>query len=65
MKTTKGIKYVLKLKGDKENTPDMYLGESLEQVETKGGTKCWLRSSKKHVKAAVVNLYETLAKREM
>ena len=46
MKTTKGIKCVLKRKGDKAEPPDMYLGESLDQVETKGGTKCWSMSAK-------------------
>ena len=43
----------------------MYLGASLEQVETKSGTKCWSMFTKKYVKAAVVNLEATLAKRYM
>ena len=43
----------------------MYLGASLEQVETKGGNKCWSMSSKKYVKASVVNLEATLAKIDM
>ena len=43
----------------------MYLGASLEKVETKGGIKCWSMSAKKYVKAAVGNLEETLAKRDM
>ena len=43
----------------------MYLGASLEQVKTKGGTKCWSISSKKYVKAAVVILEATLTKRDM
>ena len=43
----------------------MYLGESLEQVERKGGTKCRSMSAKKYVKAAVVNLELILAKRYM
>ena len=56
MKTIKGIKCVLKLEWYKAEPPDMYLKASLEQVETKGGTKCWSMSAKKYVKAAVVNL---------
>ena len=43
----------------------MYLGASLEQVETNGGTKCWSMSDKKYAESAVVNLEATLAKREM
>ena len=43
----------------------MYLGVSLEQAETKGRTKFWLMSAEKYVKAAVVNLEATLAKRDM
>ena len=43
----------------------MYLGASLEQVEMKGGTKSWLMSAKKYVKAAVVNLEATLAKKDI
>ena len=31
MKTSEGIKCVLKLKGDKSEPPDMYLGASLEK----------------------------------
>ena len=65
MKTIEGIKWVFKLKGDKVEPPKMYLGESLEQVETKGGKKCWSMSDKKYVKSAVINLEATLAKRDM
>ena len=43
----------------------MYMVSSLEQVKRKGGTECWLMFAKKHLKAAVVNLEATLAKREM
>ena len=65
MKSTEGMKCVFKLKEDKTEPPDMYMGESLEQVEKKGGTKCWSMYSEKYVKAAVVNLEETLSKRDM
>ena len=43
----------------------MYLGASIEQVETKGWTKCWSMSAKKYVKAAIVNLDSSLAKRDI
>ena len=54
-----------KLKGKKAEPPDMYLVASLQQVKTKGGTKCWSMSAKKYVKATVVNLEAKLAKRDM
>ena len=60
-----GTEYVFKLKEDKADPTNMYLGASLEQAETKGGTKCWSMSAKKYVKAAVINLEATLAKRDM
>ena len=65
IKTIKGIKCVFKLKGDKKEPPNMYLGASLEQVKTKGGTKCWSMSAETYVKTAVVNLAATLANRNM
>ena len=64
-KTIKGIKCVFELKGEKSESPEMYLGASLEHVKTKGGTKCWSISTKKYVKSAVVNLEATLDKRDM
>ena len=65
VRTNEGIKCVFKLKEDKAEHLDMYLGASLEQDKTKGGTKCWSMSAKKYVKAAAVNLEATLAKRDM
>ena len=65
MENIEGIKCVFKLKGDKAEPPGMYLGASIEQVEMKGGTKCWSMSAKKYIKAAVVNLEATLSKRDM
>ena len=65
MKKIELIKCLFKLKGDKVETPYMYLRASLEQVETKGGTKFWSISDEKYVKDAVVNLEETLTKRDM
>ena len=65
MKTIDGIKSMFKLKDDKAEPPDIYLGASLEQVETQGGTKCWSMSSEQYVKAAVTNLEATLSKQDM
>ena len=65
MKTIEIFKCVFKLKGDKSELPDMYLGASLEEIETKGGTQGWSMSAKKYVRAAVVKLEATLSKRDM
>ena len=53
MRTMVGIISVFKLKDDKAEVPDMYLGATLCQVETETGTKCWSMSSEKYVKAAI------------
>ena len=65
MKKIEIIKCIFKLKGEKSEPPDMYLGAPLEEVKTKGGTKCWWMYARKYVKAAVVNLEATLAKIDM
>ena len=51
MKTIEGIKAVFKLKGDKSEVPDMYLGALIQKVETTDGTECWMVSAEKYVKA--------------
>ena len=56
MRTLDVIRSVLKLKDDKEEVPDVYLGATLIQVETETGTKCWSMSSEKYVKVAIDNL---------
>ena len=56
MKTIEGIKAVFKLKGNKSEVPDMYLGASIKKVETADGTECWMMSADKYVKAAVENV---------
>ena len=50
MKTIEGIKQVFKLKGEKAEPPDMYLGASLQRVETASSEKCWAMSSEKYVR---------------
>ena len=63
MKAIEGIKAVFKLKGDKAEVPDMYLGGSIAKIRTADETECWTISSEKYVKTAVQNVEETLAKK--
>ena len=56
MRTVDGIRSVFRLKDDKAEVPDVYLGATLIQVETDTGTKCWSMSSETYVKAAIDNL---------
>ena len=44
MNTMDGIRAVFKLKGDKAENPDIYLGASLSDLETADGIKCWTMS---------------------
>ena len=62
MRAIDGIKSVFKLKGDKAEVPDMYLGGSIATAVTDQGTRCWTLSSEKYVKSAVDNVETTLAK---
>ena len=59
------IRSVLKLKNEKAEVPDVYLGATLSQVTTETGTKCWSISSEKYVKAAIDNLEYNLRKSDM
>ena len=45
MKNMDGIRVMFKLKVKKAETPYMYLGASLLEIETADGTKCWTISS--------------------
>ena len=62
MKTVEGTKSVFKLKGDKAEVPDMYLGASIKKVETADGTEFWIMYAEKYIKAAVDNFKIKLAK---
>ena len=62
MRVVDGIKSVFKLKGDKAEVPDMYLGGSIARATTAAETECWTLSSEKYVKTAVANVEEVLAK---
>ena len=59
MRTMDCIRSVFKLKDDKAEVPDVYLGATLSQVETETGTKCWSMSSEKYVKAAIDRVIRT------
>ena len=59
-KTIDGLQQVFKLKGDKANIPDMYLGATLAVVETPNGNKCWSMSPEKYVRAEVENVKKRL-----
>jgi hypothetical protein len=53
---------VFKLKDDKIEPPDMYLGAQLGKMLI-GDVECWTMSAEKYVTASVKNVEETLAKR--
>ena len=63
MRAIEGIKATFKLKGDKAEIPDMYLGGSIAKVNTADGVECWTISSEKYVKTAVANIKDNLAKK--
>ena len=50
-----------KLKGDKIEPPDMYLGAQLGTMEVEGN-EGWFMSSEKYVKSTIQNIEETLQK---
>ena len=50
-----------KLKGDKIEPPDMYLGTQLGTMQVKGN-EGWFMSSEKYVKSAIQNIEESLQK---
>ena len=50
------IKALFKLKGDKAEVPDMYLGALIQKVGTANCTKCWMIFAEKYVKAAMENV---------
>ena len=65
MRAIDSIKSVFKLKEDKAEVPDVYLGATLEQVTTDSDVRCWTMSSVKYLKAAIANVEESLAKRNL
>jgi hypothetical protein len=63
MKSMRRIQSDFKLKDDKIEPPDMYLGATLDKMRLESGKYCWTMSPEKYVKAAVTNVEEELAKR--
>ena len=57
----KGIQTVFKLKGDKMEPPEVYLGAELANMVTADGVDVWTMSSDKYCKAAVENVESSLA----
>ena len=53
---------MFKLKGDKVEVPDMYLGASIQKQETMDGTECWMIFAEKYVKSAVENIKLKIAR---
>ena len=56
MRTMKGILQKFKLKDDKIEEPETYLGAGLSKMTTANGTECWSMSSETYCKAAVTNV---------
>eukprot|EP00934_Nitzschia_sp_Nitz4_P008349 Nitzschia sp. Nitz4//scaffold712_size1567//12//1007//NITZ4_009323-RA/size1567-processed-gene-0.1-mRNA-1//-1//CDS//3329557200//8339//frame0 len=55
------IKGTFKLKDDKAEPPDVYLGAQMQKVATKTGRVCWTMSSEKYIQTAIKNVEEKLA----
>lgn len=62
MTTMKSIESTFKLKDDKIEPPDLYLG-ALLQEKVVDGIKCWTMLSQKYVRSAIKNVEEVLGKR--
>ena len=58
--TMDGIKATFKLKDDKVEKPDNYLGAQLTQ-KIVGGIECWAMSSEQYLKAAITNVENRLS----
>ena len=58
----KRIKENFKLKDDKIEPPDVYIGSTLAEMKLESGSYCRNMFSEKYVKAAVTNVEEDLAK---
>ena len=61
MRTMKGVQSSFKLKDDKIEEPEDYLGAGLSKMITADGTECWSMSSEKYCRAAVVNVENKLS----
>ena len=64
-KTMDGIKNTFKLKNDKIEEPENYLGADLLKMTTADGRVCWTMSSDKYCKATVANVEDKLEETNM
>lgn len=60
--TLQGLQKTFKLKDEKIEVPDMYLGAQLGQMDVEGA-RCWTMSAEKYVSSSVQNVEESLAKK--
>ena len=56
------MKKKFKLKNDKMDEPEMYLGAELSKMDNEDGDTCWSMSSDKYCSAMVANVEETLSR---
>ena len=63
-KLMKRIQEYLRLKDNKIELPDIYLGDTLARMKLDSGNYCWTMSSEQYVKAAVTNFEEDLSRSE-
>jgi hypothetical protein len=62
LKSMKQIQTSFKLKEDKMEPPDVYLGATIARMTLADGKTCWTMSPEQYVKSAVTNVEEELAK---
>jgi hypothetical protein len=60
--TLTALTSVLKLKDDKVEEPDVYLGAQLGKIDV-DGVKCWIMSTEKYADTFFTNVEESLAKK--
>ena len=63
MITMKGIQGKFKLKGDKIEEPDIYLGAKMSKMTNVNGIECWAFSSDQYCAAVVSNVESILEKK--
>ena len=61
-KFMKNIQEDFKLKDDKIEPPDVYLGATLDNMELESGKYCWTMLPEQYVKAAVTTVEENLSR---
>ena len=62
-KITDCLKSTFKLKDNKVDAPDIYLGAELSQMINEDGDYCWAMSADKYCQAAVNNVEQVLRKK--